>query len=412
LKDEDELQSYFIRRIGKFLHSKGKRFIGWDEILEGGLAPAAIVMSWRGEDGGIAAAKQKHRVIMTPTGYCYFDYGQGDPSREPLNIGAHLTLDTVYSYNPIPKELQPEEEAYVLGAQGNMWLEYQKTPESVEYMVFPRMLALSEVVWSPLDRKDYKDFLQRLPYHLSRLEKQGVSFRIPEPRGLQDFYTVSDEHAVVRLSSMVPGGRMHYTLDGTDPDERLPLYESPFRVPLVDHQPVRLNVIVITPAGQRSVVYGATFLRRPLKAAVIPHTGLKPGLAFTLFEGRFSSTKELESAVPKASGQADSVDLRQFGREVDYGIVFEGYLKVPADGYYQLASESDDGSMLNIDGEEVVANDGEHGRFLVSGSIPLAKGFHRVRIEFFQGEGGSGLQVLWAISGQKLRAIEPSALFH
>jgi hexosaminidase len=412
LKDEEELQSYFIRRIGRFLHSKGKRLIGWDEILEGGLAPDAVVMSWRGEDGGIAAAKQKHHVIMTPTGYCYFDYGQGDPRREPLNIGARLTLDTVYGYDPIPKELQPEAAAYVLGAQGNMWLEYQKTPESVEYMVFPRMLALSEVVWSPPDRKDYQDFLQRLPYHLSRLEKQGVGFRIPEPRGLQDFYTVSDEQAVVRLTSMVPGGRMHYTLDGTDPDERSRLYASPFRVPLADHQPVRLNVIVITPAGRRSVVYGATFLRRPLKAAVIPQAGLKPGLAFTLFEGRFSSTTELDSAGPKATGQAESVDLRRFGREVDYGVVFEGYLQAPADGYYQLASESDDASMLYVDGEEVVASDGEHGSSVVSGHIPLAKGFHRIRIEFFQAGGGSGLQVLWAVGGQRLRAIEPSALFH
>jgi hexosaminidase len=413
LKDEEELQSYFIRRIGKFLHSKGKRLIGWDEILEGGLAPDAIVMSWRGEGGGIAAAREKHQVIMTPTGYCYFDYGQGDPDREPLNIGGRVTLDTVYSYNPIPKELRPDAERYVLGAQGNMWLEYQKTPESVDYMVFPRMLALSEVVWSPLDRKDYEDFLQRLPVHLSRLEKQGVGFRIPEPRGLQDFYTVSDEHAVVRLTSMVPGGSMYYTLDGTDPDERSRLYASPFRVPLADHQPVRLSVIVITPAGHRSVVYGATFLRRPLKAAVSPRTGLKPGLVFTLFEGRFSSTGELEGAASKATGRADSVDLRQFGRDVDFGVVFEGYLKAPADGYYRLASASDDGSRLYIDGEEVVSNDGEHGSdVVVSGHIPLAKGFHRIRIEFFQAGGGSGLHVLWAVNGQRLRAIEQNALFH
>jgi len=411
LKDEDELQSYFIRRIETFLRSKGKRLIGWDEILEGGLAPDAIVMSWRGEDGGIAAAKQKHEAIMTPTGYCYFDYGQGDPTREPLDIGARLTLDTVYSYNPIPKELQPENEKYILGAQGNMWTEYQKTPESVEYMVFPRMLALSEVVWSPLERRDYEDFLRRLRYHLSRLDRQRVSFRIPEPQGLRDFHTVTGEHRIVRLTSMIPGGKIHYTLDGTDPDERSRLYESPFRVPLFNHQPVRLNVIVITPGGRRSAVYGATFLRRPLKAAV-PSTDKEPGLAFTLFEGRFSSTKDLEGAVPRAAGQADSVDYRLFGREVDYGVIFKGYLNVPADGFYQFASESDDGSMLYIDDEEVVANDGEHGRYLLSGHIPLAKGFHRIRIEYFQVGGDSGLQVLWAISGQKLKAIEPSALFH
>ena len=411
LKDEDELQSYFIRRIEKFLNSNGKRLIGWDEILEGGLAPNATVMSWRGEGGGIAAARQKHEVVMTPTGYCYFDYHQGDPRREPLNIGARLTLDTVYSYDPIPKELQPDEAKYILGAQGNMWTEYQKTPESVEYMVFPRLLALSEVVWSPLARKDYEDFLRRLPYHLGRLGRQQVGFRIPEPRGLRDFYTVTGEHPVVQLTSMVPGGRTHYTLDGTDPDERSPLYKSPFRVPLLNHQPVRLNVIVITPGGRRSVVYGATLLRRPLKPAV-PRGGRKPGLAFTLFEGRFSTTKDLEAATPQAAGRADSIDHRQFGREEDYGVIFKGYLDVPADDFYQFASESDDGSMLYIDDEEVVANDWEHGRYLVTGQIPLAKGLHRIRIEYFQAGGDSGVQVLWAISGQKLKAIEPSALFH
>jgi hexosaminidase len=411
LKSEEELQSYFIRRIERFLNSKGKRLIGWDEILEGGLAPNATVMSWRGEAGGIAAARQKHEVVMTPTGYCYFDYHQGDSRREPLNIGARVTLDTVYSYDPVPEELQPNEAKYILGVQGNMWTEYQKTPESIEYMVFPRLLALSEVAWSLLGRKDYQDFLQRLPYHLDRLERQGVRFRIPEPGGLRDFYTVTGDHTVVQLSSMVPGSRMYYTLDGTDPDERSQLYESPFRVPLVNHQPIRLNVIVVTASGRSSVVYGATLLRRPLKPAV-PYTDKKPGLAFTLFEGHFSITRDLERAAPRAAGQADSVDHRLFGREEDYGVIFNGYLDVPADGYYQFGSESDDGSMLYIDDEEVVANDWEHGKYVVFGHVPLAKGFHRIRVEYFQGGGNSGLRVLWAVSGQKPKAIEPSALFH
>ena len=181
LKNEEELQSYFIRRIEKFLNARGKRLIGWDETLEGGLAPNAIVMSWRGEGGGIKAARKGHEVVMAPTGYCYFDYVQGDLRREPLNIGARLTLDTVYSYDPIPDELRPSEAKYILGAQGAMWTEYQKTPEEVEYMVFPRLLALSEVVWSPPARKDYQGFLRRLPYHLGRLERHRVAFRIPEP---------------------------------------------------------------------------------------------------------------------------------------------------------------------------------------------------------------------------------------
>jgi hexosaminidase len=411
LQNEEELQSYFIRRIEKFLNAKGKRLIGWDETLEGGLAPNAIVMSWRGEGGGIEAARQGHEVVMAPTGYCYLDYVQGDLRREPLNIGARLTMDTAYSYDPIPEELQPSEARYILGAQGAMWTEYQKTPEAVEYMVFPRLLALSEVVWSRPERKNYEDFLRRLPYHLGRLQRQSVAFRIPEPLGLRDVYTVTADHAVVRLTSMVPGSRIHYTLDGTDPDERSPLYRSPVRVPLVNHRPVKLNVIVITPVGRRSVVYGATLLRRPLKPAV-PYQERKSGLAFTLFGGRFATTMDLDGAVPGATGRADSADLAQFRRASDYGVVFRGYIRVPADGYYQFGAESDDGSMLYVDGEEVVANDGEHGRYLVSGHIPLAKGFHRIEVKYFQIDGEAALRLLWAAGGQQLRAIEPSALFH
>ncbi len=411
LRDESELQSYFVRRIEKLLNAKGKRLIGWDEILEGGLAPNAVVMSWRGEAGGIAAAQERHEVVMTPTDCCYFDYGQGDPHREPLNIGGFLPLDTVYGYDPVPTGLQPEEAKYILGAQGSVWTEYLETPESVEYMTFPRMLALAEVVWSPVERKDYGDFLWRLQYQLGRLDRQGVSYRIPEPRGLVDFYTVTDAETVVQLSSMVPGSEIHYTLDGGEPTARSPLYESPLRVQLRNGQKIALKVVVITRGGRQSVVYGATLLRRSLKAAV-RDTPRSPGLTFTLFEGRFSSTADLEKAAPKASGEARSIALDQFGRAFDYGVSFEGYLEVPADGFYQVASESDDGSTVAIDDEPVVANDGVHGSQLGSGHIPLSKGLHRLRVKFFQADGGSQLRVLWAISGQPLKPIAPSALFH
>ena len=176
LKDEHELQSYFIRRIEKFLLSKGKRLIGWDEILEGGLAPEATVMSWRGIEGGIEAAKQGHDVIMTPTSFCYFDYYQADPDTEPLAIGGNLTLKKVYSFEPTPEEIAPGEDKYILGAQGNVWTEYIRTPEYAEYMSVPRMCALAEVVWSPKDGRDWKDFQIRLGSHFKRLDVLGVNY--------------------------------------------------------------------------------------------------------------------------------------------------------------------------------------------------------------------------------------------
>ncbi|MBV1924532.1 MAG: beta-N-acetylhexosaminidase, partial [Flavobacteriaceae bacterium] len=178
LKDEHGLQSYFIQRMEKFLNSKGKKIIGWDEILEGGLAPNATVMSWRGMEGGIEAAKAKHGVIMTPTSHAYFDYYQSDSAEEPLAIGGLLPLKKVYSFNPIPKELTNEESAFILGAQGNVWTEYMKTEEQVEYMAFPRMLAMSEVVWSGPSSNieaDYSEFLLHLEPFLNRLKALDIN---------------------------------------------------------------------------------------------------------------------------------------------------------------------------------------------------------------------------------------------
>jgi len=177
LKDEHELQSYFIRRIEKFLNSKGRDIIGWDEILEGGLAPNATVMSWRGIKGGIEAAKMHHDVVMTPTQFCYFDFYQTkNGENEPLAIGGKTTVQDVYSFEPTPKELTPEESKYILGAQANVWTEYITTPEHVEYMVLPRLAALSEVVWSPKDSKNWNDFQSRLKHLVKIYDALGLNY--------------------------------------------------------------------------------------------------------------------------------------------------------------------------------------------------------------------------------------------
>ncbi len=175
LKDEHGLQSYFISRMEKHLNEKGRNIIGWDEILEGGLAPNATVMSWRGEKGGIEAAKQKHNVIMTPTTYVYFDYSQ-KKNDDSLVIGGFLPLDKVYNYNPLPAELTTEEQKYILGAQANLWTEYISNPAKVEYMLFPRMTALSEVLWSPQENKNYDDFKKRLVEQFKRYDLWKVNY--------------------------------------------------------------------------------------------------------------------------------------------------------------------------------------------------------------------------------------------
>ena len=185
LKDGHELQSYFIRRIEKYLNGKGRQIIGWDEILEGGLAPNAAVMSWRGTEGGIAAANLKHPVVMTPGTHCYFDHYQADPRQENMAIGGYTTLEKVLSYNPVPEELKGKPEAhFILGAQGNVWTEYMYTSRDVERMALPRMSALAEVLWSGPSKSEYADFLQRfssLRYTWERYEiNYSRSFMRPE----------------------------------------------------------------------------------------------------------------------------------------------------------------------------------------------------------------------------------------
>jgi hexosaminidase len=178
LKDEDELQSYFVRRMDAFLFARGRRLIGWDEILEGGLAERAAVMSWRGEEGGIIAANAGHDVVMAPTTYTYLDYYQGeDQAAQPLSIGGFLPLEKVYAYEPIPTEIQADKAHHVLGAQGQLWAEFISTQEHQDYMAFPRLCALAEVTWSPKEKKDYAGFLRRLSGgHLARLDALGVNY--------------------------------------------------------------------------------------------------------------------------------------------------------------------------------------------------------------------------------------------
>lgn len=177
LKDEHELQSYFITRIEKFVNSKGKVIIGWDEILEGGLAPNAVVMSWRGTEGGIEAAKAQHYVIMSPGSHCYFDHYQTEnKENEPLAIGGFTDVEKVYSFEPVPEELSVDERKYILGAQANVWTEYILSPEHVEYMIFPRMIALAEVLWTQPENKNYDDFLKRLSIYKAVLERDSVNY--------------------------------------------------------------------------------------------------------------------------------------------------------------------------------------------------------------------------------------------
>jgi len=179
LGDEDELQSYFVKRIEQFLKSKGRKLIGWDEILQGGLAPEATVMSWQGFEGGVAAARSEHHAVMTPVSHCYFNIYQGDPATEPTSFRGLITLEKVYSFEPVPQELTPEEGKYIIGAQGCLWTEYVTDGKTAEYMILPRLTALSEVVWSSPESRTWEGFSTRLPKMMERFDALGLAHYTP-----------------------------------------------------------------------------------------------------------------------------------------------------------------------------------------------------------------------------------------
>ena len=231
LKNENELQSYAIRRIEKFISSKGRKLLGWDEILEGGLAPGSTVMSWRGEKGGIDAARMDHDVIMTPGNYCYFDHYQQDPATQPEAIGGYLPLEKVYSYDPVPAELEKEKQHHVLGAQANLWTEYIPTDEHRDYMIFPRIIALSEAVWSDTKQKNWKEFLSRLYKHYGLLQAKNINYCRPSDKvDIKPQIDINTKTALVTLSTEQHQPEIRYTTDGSEPVISSSLYKEPFVV--------------------------------------------------------------------------------------------------------------------------------------------------------------------------------------
>ena len=231
LKDEHELQSYAIRRMDKFLTSKGRKLLGWDEILEGGLSPGATVMSWRGEAGGIAAAKLGQDVIMTPGGYCYFDAYQANPTTQPEAIGGFLPISKVYSYDPVPAELTATEASHIKGVQANVWTEYIPTTEHLEYLIFPRMLALSEVGWSNKNGKDWTGFQGRLQQQYLLLQRKYINYYRPMPT--LEISSVADTVASgsrVSITTEQYKPEIHFTTNGIDPVKASPVYMAPIDV--------------------------------------------------------------------------------------------------------------------------------------------------------------------------------------
>jgi len=410
---EDKLQSYFIQRIEKFVNSKGRSIIGWDEILEGGLSPNATVMSWRGEEGGIAAAQQNHNVVMTPgSGGLYIDAQQGKQNQEPLSIGGYDPLSKIYSYNPTPDVLTPDQQKFIIGVQANLWTEYITTEPKVEYMLLPRLMALSEVAWSPLANKNYNDFANsRLPSHLARLDKNGFDYRVPTAIGTQDTILFGPQ-LNVNLKPSVTGAKIYYTIDGYKPDETTLEYTMPVAYTVPPDQYRELKTIVVTPSGKRSQVTQAIMYNKtPLPA--VNYQGTTKGLKYQLFTGVFTSIDQLKGAAVLDTGIAVSFNTAIFKQNMHgFGVIYAGFIRIDTDGNYGFSTVSANGSSLLIDDQPVVDNDGKHGVFDQGGNVPLLKGYHKITIKYFDTGSGGILRVLMTIPGKPKGEISPDMMFN
>ncbi len=267
---EERLQSYVIHEAEEFLNSKGRKMIGWDETLEGGLAPNATVMSWRGEAGGIEAAKQHHDVVMTPNTYLYFDYYQSkDTETEPMAIGGYLPIERVYSYEPMPKSLSPEEQKYIVGVQANLWTEYIPDFKQVQYMVLPRMAALSESQWCAPEKKNYEAFLQRVSRLVNIYAKNGWNYATHIFDVMLDLKPNTETGTLDAVARTIDNAPIYYTLDGNEPTTASEKYTDVIKI----DKPCTLRTVAIRPSGSSKITKDEISFS---KSSMKPITMLQP----------------------------------------------------------------------------------------------------------------------------------------
>ncbi len=373
LADEKELQSWFIREMTDFFARNGRKLIGWDEIEEGGLEDGQTVMWWRGwtQASFRNAIARGNDVIISCGEYLYLDNSQSRNS-----------LAKVYGFDPEALFEGPVPST-VKGLQCHLWCEQVPSYEKACYRLFPRMLAVSEVAWGKR-HDDFADFEQRVRTHLqSRFDADGTNYRMPDPGGFCDRNIFLGDSTRVVLTLPVPDAEIRYTLDGSVPDRSSARYDGGILLT----GDTRLRLRSYTPAGCPGEVMQADYLRSDYLPAVETTAALADGLRATWYDYTGEACGEIETAAPKGDFTVPTIAIPD-GVSGNIGLVFNGYIEVPADGIYTFSLHSDDGSLLRIDGETVIDNDGPHSRIERSGQVALRKGLHRLEARYFDHNGG------------------------
>lgn len=412
--NEDRLQSYVVRRIEKYLNGKGKRIIGWDEILEGDIDPSAIIMSWRGLQGGITGAEHGHQVIMTPSSDgMYLDYYQGDRKIEPVGIGNYFTMERVYAYDPVPAEIDSLGlQDYILGVQCNNWSEYFYTDSVAEYRTWPRAVAVSEIAWSRTENKDWEDFQRRLDGAHVRLDMHHINYHIPlpeQPYGSCNTVAFTDSTTVTFKTTRPV--KMVYTLNGKEPTAHSREYTAPLQ--FTDNATLKIRSVL--PTGRMSTVRTINIVKMDPMPAVKPTRPLVQGLAMSTTPGEFFNTEELFAA-DRVWTPKDITKLREISaqsatdahmRTVEqYAAVAEGFVRIDSTDVYYISSNNDE---VWIDGKLVIDNNNEVKRYSRRDNcLVLEGGLHQVKIVFL-GHILGGVPSNWDSAAIALRAKDDTS---
>ncbi|WP_220764611.1 family 20 glycosylhydrolase [Flavobacterium sp. UMI-01] len=391
LKNEHELQSFFNRDIEQFLKSKGKKFLGWDEIVEGGLTKEATVMWWRGwrPEAPKKAAENGNDVVITTTDVYYFDY---------LNEGTKL--ERIYNYEPIPKDFTAAEANNVLGVQANLWAETIPSFTRLEYQAFPRILALAENAWAPKENKDFKAFNQRVEKQYDRLDVLDVHYYIPAVEGLDKEIAFVDQTAVnLKLAYPLEGTKIYYTLDGTVPTQKSLLYKEPFMVK---------DTATIKARSYRGDLFNdlktTKVIRKNYIASVHANTTEK-GLKKWVVKGTFKKVEDIKTPTTSDYTKVSSIELGDLKDEKDFSIIYQGYFNAEKDGIYEFETRSDGGNLLFIGDEIVVDNGGYHGPRKKYAKVALKKGVHPIKIHYKASANPKMIDVWYTLQGEELKPL-------
>lgn len=393
LKNVDELQSYFVHEMQKFIEAHGKKIIAWDEILEGGTNPDVTVMYWRGwvKDAPKKAVLGNSKVIMTPTNPLYFDY-----------VNNNISVNNVYHMEIIPADVPSDKAHLIQGAQANLWAEMIPTEQQAEFQMYPRMIALAERTWTN-NTSRFDEFSQRLLKQYPRLDALGINYRLPDIEGFAQenvFIRSTDFMVKSPLSDMT----IHYTLDGSIPAIDSPTLSKPLNI----SQPTLLKMALFSSGGVRGEIYSLNFKPTTLKTAVTVKNA-SAGLRCDFFNKYYKNTSEIKGT----PDETFIVENIKAPKETNaFGLKFNGYIDIPETGIYSFFFNCDDGGVLYIAGETVVDNDGQHSAVMKSGQAALEKGLQPFQVDFLEGGGGYTLKLQYSVNGGAIQDIPDSWFKH